>query len=48
VSLSGSLSHPKVTILVRLTHARGPLKGRAKCNLYGLWEGLEDIKVEAD
>jgi superoxide reductase len=45
VSLSGSLSQPKVTIPVKLTHAHGPLKARAKCNLHGLWEGTKDIEV---
>lgn len=45
VSLSGSLSKPKVTIPVKLTHAHGPLKARAKCNLHGLWEGTKDIEV---
>lgn len=46
VSLSGSLSQPKVTIPVKLTHAHGPLKAWAKCNIHGLWEGIKDIEVE--
>jgi len=46
VTLSGSLTHPKVTIPVKLTHAHGPLKAWAKCNLHGLWEGVRDIEVE--
>ncbi len=46
VSLAGSLSQPKVTIPVKLTHAHGPLKARAKCNIHGLWEGVKDIEVE--
>ena len=46
MSLSGSLSQPKVTIPIKLTHAHGPLKAWAKCNLYGLWEGIKDIEVE--
>lgn len=45
VSLSGSLSQPRVIIPVKLTHAHGPLKARAKCNLHGLWEGTKDIEV---
>ncbi len=45
VSLSGSLSQPRVTIPVKLTHAHGLLKARAKCNLHGLWEGTKDIEV---
>jgi len=44
--LSGSLSEPKVTIPVKLTHAHGPLKARAKCNIHGLWEGIREIEVE--
>lgn len=46
VNLSGSLSQPKVTIPIKLTHAHGPLKARAKCNLHGLWEGIKEIEVE--
>lgn len=46
VSLSGSLSVPKVTIPVKLTHAHGPLKAWGKCNLHGLWEGIKEIDVE--
>ncbi len=46
VSLSGSLSVPKVTIPLKLTHAHGSLKAWAKCNLHGLWEGIKDIEVE--
>ena len=46
VSLTGALSNPKVTIPVKLTHAHGPLKAWAKCNLHGLWEGKKDIEVE--
>lgn len=44
--LAGSLSYPKVTIPVKLTHAHGLLKARAKCNIHGLWEGKKDIEVE--
>ncbi len=46
ISLAGSLSDPKVTVPVRLTHAHGPLKAWAKCNMHGLWEGLKDIAIE--
>ncbi len=46
VSLCGVLSVPKVTIPVKLTHAHGPLKAWAKCNLHGLWEGIREIEVE--
>ncbi|MCM8798676.1 MAG: desulfoferrodoxin [Candidatus Omnitrophica bacterium] len=46
VNLSGSLSSPKVTVPVKLTHAHGPLKAWAKCNLHGLWEGTKEIKIE--
>ena len=46
VSFAGSLSDPKVTIPIKLTHAHGPLKAWEKCNLHGLWEGLRDIEVE--
>lgn len=46
VNLSGSLSQPKVTIPIKLTHAHGPLKAWAKCNLHGLWEEIKDIEVE--
>jgi len=46
VNLSGSLSYPKITVPVRLTHAHGPLKAWAKCNIHGLWEGTKDIEVE--
>lgn len=45
-SLVGSISQPKVTIPVKLTHAHGPLKAWAKCNIHGLWEGVKDIGVE--
>ena len=45
VNLSGSLTQPKVTIPLKLTHVHGPLKARAKCNLHGLWEGTKEIVV---
>ena len=46
VSLSGSLSGPKITIPVKLSHAHGPLKVWAKCNMHGLWESVKDIQIE--
>ena len=46
LSLAGSLSDPKVTIPIKLTHAHGPLKAWEKCNLHGLWEGIKNIEVE--
>ena len=46
VSLAGSLSQPKITIPVKLTHAHGPLKAWGKCNIHGLWESVKDIEVE--
>ena len=46
VSLAGSLNQPKVTVPVKLTHAHGPLKAWAKCNIHGLWEGEKNITVE--
>lgn len=46
VSLTGTLTEPKVTIPLKLTHAHGPLKAWEKCNLHGLWEGIKDIEVE--
>ena len=46
VSLSGSLSQPTISIPIKLTHAHGPLKARAKCNIHGLWESVKDIKVD--
>ena len=46
INLSGSLSYPKITIPISLTHAHGHLKAWAKCNIHGLWEGEKDIEVE--
>ena len=45
-SFAGSLSQPKITLPVKLTHAHGPLKAWAKCNIHGLWEGEKAITVE--
>ncbi|MBN1406066.1 MAG: hypothetical protein JW946_06065 [Candidatus Omnitrophica bacterium] len=46
VNLAASMSLPKVTIPVKLTHAHGPLKAREKCNIHGLWEFTKIIEVE--
>lgn len=46
INLSGSLSYPKVSLPVKLSHAHGPLKAWAKCNLHGLWEATKEISVE--
>jgi superoxide reductase len=46
IGLSASLSQPKVSIPVKLTHAHGPLKAWGKCNIHGLWEGEKTIEVE--
>jgi len=46
IGLAGSVTTPKVTIPVKLSHAHGPLKAWAKCNLHGLWEGVKDIEIE--
>ena len=45
-SLAGSLSQPKITIPVKLTHAHDFLKARAKCNIHGLWEYTKPLGVE--
>jgi superoxide reductase len=45
ISLAGSLSQPRITLPVKLSHAHGPLKAWAKCNIHGLWEGEKDIEV---
>ena len=43
---SGGTSFPVAKLKVKLSHAHGPLKARAKCNLHGLWEGTREIKIE--
>lgn len=45
-SFTGSLSQPKVTIPIRLTHAHGPLKAWEKCNIHGLWEWSKPVQIE--
>jgi len=46
VQYSGGASYPKAVFKVKLTHAHGPLKIWAKCNLHGLWESTKDIAVK--
>ncbi|OIO39385.1 MAG: hypothetical protein AUJ75_01285 [Candidatus Omnitrophica bacterium CG1_02_49_10] len=45
VSLAAVQDTPKVTIPIKLSHAHGPLKARAKCNLHGLWESVKNITI---
>ena len=45
-TLAGTLSEPRITLPVKLTHAHGSLKAWGKCNIHGLWEGTKDLKVE--
>lgn len=42
---SGGTSYPEAKFKVKLSHAHGPLKAWAKCNLHGLWEGIKDVKI---
>ena len=44
-SFSGGASAPRVTLPVKLSHAHGPLRAWAKCNLHGLWESTKEIKI---
>ena len=46
VGYSGGVSYPTATFKIVLSHAHGPLKVWAKCNLHGLWETIKGIKVE--
>lgn len=46
VNYSGGASYPVATFKVQLSHAHGPIKAWAKCNIHGLWEGIKDITVE--
>lgn len=43
---SGGSSFPQALFRVRLTHAEGPLKAWAKCNIHGLWESVREITIE--
>jgi len=45
-SFSGGTSYPVAKFKIKLSHAHGPLKVWAKCNLHGLWEYEKDITVE--
>jgi superoxide reductase len=42
---SGGSSYPVARFKIKLSHAHGPLKAWARCNLHGLWEGTKDITV---
>ena len=41
----GGTSYPVARFKLKLSHAHGPLKAWAKCNLHGLWEETKDITV---
>ena len=43
---SGGTSYSVALFKVKLSHAHGPLKAIAKCNMHGLWQGTKDIEVE--
>ncbi len=43
---SGGVSYAVARFKVELSHAHGPLKAWAKCNLHGLWEGIKEIQVK--
>lgn len=43
---SGGVSFPTAVFKVKLSHAHGPLKVWAKCNMHGLWEGIKPVTVE--
>lgn len=45
VGLSGVNSTPTVKIPIKLSHATGPLKALAKCNLHGLWQETKDVEI---
>lgn len=45
-SYSGGTSYSVARFKVKLSHAHGPLKVWAKCNLHGLWEGEKGLKIE--
>ncbi|MFC1590320.1 desulfoferrodoxin family protein [Candidatus Omnitrophota bacterium] len=42
---SGGTSYGIARFKAKLSHAHGPLKVWAKCNLHGLWEGTKEISV---
>lgn len=43
---SGGTSYALAKFKVKLSHAHGPLKIWAKCNIHGLWESIKDIEVK--
>ena len=43
---SGGTSYGVARFKVKLSHAHGPLKAWARCNLHGLWEGIKDKNIE--
>ncbi|MFH1782190.1 MAG: class II SORL domain-containing protein [Candidatus Omnitrophota bacterium] len=45
-SFSGGTSYGVAKFKVKLTHAHGPIKVLAKCNLHGIWENKKEITVE--
>ena len=42
---AGGVSHPIARFKVNLSHAQGPLKVWAKCNLHGIWESTKEIQI---
>lgn len=44
LELSPEKSHYVMKTTVKLDHAH-PLRGRAKCNLHGLWESEKEVEV---
>ena len=44
LDLSPEKTHYVMKTTVKLDHAH-PLRGRAKCNLHGLWESEKEVKV---
>jgi superoxide reductase len=45
LELTPEYSHYVMKTTVKLDHAH-PLKGRAKCNLHGLWESKKEVEVK--
>lgn len=45
IHYSGGASYPTAVFKVQLSHAHGPLKIWAKCNLHGIWETTKEINV---
>jgi len=41
----GGTSYGVARFKVKLSHAHGPLKAWARCNLHGLWEGTKEIAI---